>query len=189
MTNKARTKITVYYNSSKYSDGSGPQRSHRRVFTIDTDEMDDAQDAIRETFFAWRDAKNAARRSGDRMIGGISGAFYGDHKCVRYIGDAPEQPAASAPAAVEPEPITVPEPISEPLPTAPAFRYIPLYRPPSFNCLPKGWTLVERPRDGYDYARRTDLPLSEYPHGVVEYDRPLTAHEITSYQLREVACR
>ena len=63
------------------------------------------------------------------------------------------------------------------------YKYVPLYRPPGFASLPKGWTLLERPRLNCGYDRRTDLPLSQRMFGVVGYDRQLTASEVTNYQL------
>ena len=67
------------------------------------------------------------------------------------------------------------------------FFYIPLYRPPSWNCLPEGWELVERPSfTPNNYERRTDLPVSLYPYGMIAYSRELTAAEIDTYQLRRV---
>lgn len=65
------------------------------------------------------------------------------------------------------------------------YLYTPLYRPPSFAALPRGWDLVERPRlVPNNYERRVDLPVSEHPHGVVGFDRKLTEHEKDSYQLQ-----
>ena len=65
-------------------------------------------------------------------------------------------------------------------------RYAPLYRPPSFCTLPKGWTLVERPMSGLGFDRRTDLPASAHRFGVVEYDRPLTEDEERRYEVKPV---
>ena len=64
------------------------------------------------------------------------------------------------------------------------YKYVPLYRPPGSASLPKGWTLLERPRRDCGFDRRTDLPLSKYPFGVVGYDRPLTTLETTNYELK-----
>lgn len=69
-------------------------------------------------------------------------------------------------------------------------RYTMLYRPPSFATLPRGigWTLVERPNipcSGYE--RRTDLPVSTHPFGVLVFDREVTADEVTRFELQEVA--
>lgn len=63
------------------------------------------------------------------------------------------------------------------------FKYAPMYRPPGFASLPKGWTLLERPRLNCGFDRRTDLPLSRHMFGVVSYDRQLTDAEVTNYQL------
>lgn len=64
------------------------------------------------------------------------------------------------------------------------YKYAPMYRPPGFASLPKGWNLLERPRLNCGYDRRTDLPLSQHVFGVVGYDRPLTADEIKNYELK-----
>ena len=61
-------------------------------------------------------------------------------------------------------------------------RYTQLYRPPSSCALPKGWTLVERPFEGFE--KRIDLPLSEYRFGIVEFERMLTADEIEDFELK-----
>lgn len=66
----------------------------------------------------------------------------------------------------------------------PLYLYTPLYRPPSWNCLPPGWTLVERPTSTTNFDRRIDLPVSVHPHGVISYPRPLTSDEIDNYQLK-----
>lgn len=68
-------------------------------------------------------------------------------------------------------------------------KYTLLYRPPSFATLPSriGWTLVERPSvpcGGYE--RRTDLPVSAHPFGVLTFDREVTAEEIERFELKEV---
>lgn len=65
-------------------------------------------------------------------------------------------------------------------------RYAPMYRPPGIT-LPKGWELVERPsmhEAGFD--RRTDLPVSRHPFGVIEYDRSLSDEEVSQYQLEVI---
>ena len=67
------------------------------------------------------------------------------------------------------------------------YRYTLLYRPPSFCTAPKGWNLIERPAPGLGFDKRTDLPLSEHTFGVIEYDRPLTAEEIATFELKRVA--
>ena len=60
--------------------------------------------------------------------------------------------------------------------------YTPRYRPPTSVTLPRGqWTLRERPAVGFPL--RTDLPVSRYPHGVVVFDRALTAQELDDYEL------
>ena len=63
--------------------------------------------------------------------------------------------------------------------------YTPRYRPPTSVTLPRGqWTLRERPAVGFPL--RTDLPVSRYPHGVVVFDRALTAQELDDYELDTV---
>lgn len=57
------------------------------------------------------------------------------------------------------------------------------YRPPSFATLPTGWELVERPRLTLGFDRRTDLPVSRHPYGVVSYARSLTEDEVRKYEL------
>ena len=60
--------------------------------------------------------------------------------------------------------------------------YTPRYRPPTSVTLPRArWTLRERPAVGFPL--RTDLPVSRYPHGVVVFDRALTAQELDDYEL------
>ena len=65
-------------------------------------------------------------------------------------------------------------------------RYACLLRPPTqHGSLPRGikWTLIERGR--HDCAPlRTDLPLGQEPHGVIEVEHPLTADEIDRHDLR-----
>jgi len=66
-------------------------------------------------------------------------------------------------------------------------RYTLLYRPPGVCSLPRGigWTLVERPSmpcSGYE--RRTDLPLSTHPFGVITFDREVTADEVERFELQ-----
>ncbi len=63
-------------------------------------------------------------------------------------------------------------------------RYAPMYRPPGIT-LPEGWELVERPAMWEaGFQRRTDLPVSRQPFGVIEYDHPLSDEEISQYQLK-----
>jgi hypothetical protein len=62
-------------------------------------------------------------------------------------------------------------------------RYTLRYRPPSSSTLPRGWRIVERPTSVSTYDLRTDLPVSEHPHGVVEFDAPLTADQIADFEL------
>ena len=63
--------------------------------------------------------------------------------------------------------------------------YTPRYRPPTSVTLPRGQsTLRERPAVGFPL--RTDLPVSRYPHGVVVFDRALTAQELDDYELDTV---
>lgn len=65
------------------------------------------------------------------------------------------------------------------------YHYVCLYRPPSFASLPAGWELVEKPRQTpHNFERRTDLPVSPFPFGVVGFQRELTAMECEQYQLR-----
>ena len=60
--------------------------------------------------------------------------------------------------------------------------YTPRYRPPTSVTLPRArWTLRERPAVGFPL--RTDLPVSRYPHGVVVFDRALTAQELDDFEL------
>ena len=60
--------------------------------------------------------------------------------------------------------------------------YTPRYRPPTSFTLPRGqWTLRERPAVGFPL--RTDLPISQHPHGVVVFDRALTAQELDDFEL------
>lgn len=62
--------------------------------------------------------------------------------------------------------------------------YTPRYRPPTSATLPRAagrWTLLERPAVGFPL--RTDLPISQHPHGVVVFDRALTAQELDDYEL------
>ena len=60
--------------------------------------------------------------------------------------------------------------------------YTPRYRPPTSVTLPRArWTLRERPAVGFPL--RTDLPVSSYPHGVVVFDRALTAQELDDFEL------
>lgn len=65
-----------------------------------------------------------------------------------------------------------------------AFKYVPLYRPPSFASVPADWTLVERPRMNCGFDRRTDLPLSEYPFGVIGYPKKLSDDAVKVFQLK-----
>jgi len=63
--------------------------------------------------------------------------------------------------------------------------YTPRYRPPTSVTLPRGqWTLRERPAVGFPL--RTDLPISQHPHGVVVFDRALTAQELDDFELDTV---
>lgn len=67
--------------------------------------------------------------------------------------------------------------------------YTLLYRPPSFATLPRGigWTLLARPTiPSSGYERRTDLPTSEHPFGIVAFDRELTADEMDRFELKEL---
>jgi len=66
------------------------------------------------------------------------------------------------------------------------YRYAPLYRPPGFATLPAGktWVLLERPRISCGFDRRTDLPLSEYPFGVIGYAHPLPDSEVKAFELK-----
>ena len=64
------------------------------------------------------------------------------------------------------------------------FRYTPKYRPAGAFTLPKGWRIVERPTQDRTFELRTDLPVSDEPFGIVEYDRRLTDEEIERYELR-----
>lgn len=70
--------------------------------------------------------------------------------------------------------------------TGQAFRYTSLYRPPSFATVPKGWTIVERPKDTQYFEKRPDLPISEHTWGVIQYQRELTKEEIRDFELRRV---
>ena len=62
--------------------------------------------------------------------------------------------------------------------------YRPLYRPAAFAGLPKGWDYVEAPPDLAH--RRRDLPMSRWIHGVIAYDRQLTADELKQHELEYV---
>ena len=55
--------------------------------------------------------------------------------------------------------------------------YIPLYRPAHWTTLPQGvkWEYAEKP-----------FPVSRHTHGVIKTDRPLTADEIATFQLKPV---
>lgn len=65
-------------------------------------------------------------------------------------------------------------------------NYRMLYRPPGFATLPSrlGWEFVEVPRD---HANPFSLPVSKYPFGIIKTERPLTADELRSYEIVEVA--
>ncbi len=65
-----------------------------------------------------------------------------------------------------------------------AYKYVPLYRPPGFATVPSGWTLVERPRKDNSFERRTELPLSEHPFGVIGYAKPLHAADVDAFELK-----
>ena len=65
-------------------------------------------------------------------------------------------------------------------------KYAPMYRPPSFCTVPKGWTLVERPAFGLGFDKRTDLPASSNRFGVIAYEQPLTDDDLKRYELRPV---
>jgi len=67
---------------------------------------------------------------------------------------------------------------------APKFLYKPLYRPAPFSGIPKGWDYVEAPPD--IAHRRMDLPMSNWIHGVIAYDRPLTKDECKNHELEFV---
>ncbi len=66
------------------------------------------------------------------------------------------------------------------------FKYAPMYRPPSFNCLPRqGWELVERPSiTPNNYERRIDLPVSEFPFGVIAFESQLSKEDEAAYDLK-----
>jgi hypothetical protein len=65
------------------------------------------------------------------------------------------------------------------------YLYTPLYRPPGAFSLPKGWTLIERPAlVPNNFERRKDLPVSQYPHGVVGFDSKLPPQDVADFQLR-----
>jgi hypothetical protein len=61
--------------------------------------------------------------------------------------------------------------------TGPVYRYAAKFRPPApgFTC----------PKDGYLLALKTDDACKHphYPHGVVNYSRPLTADEVERFEL------
>ena len=63
-------------------------------------------------------------------------------------------------------------------------RYTLLYRPPSFDCLPKVWTLVDRPQVGFE--KRSDLPVSILQFGAVEFERRLSEQEVADFQLHKL---
>ena len=74
-------------------------------------------------------------------------------------------------------------------PTVTTWIYRPLLRPASFATLPRGlgWTYETAP---WDLAhRRTDLPRGETRHGTIATDRPLTADECESFDLRAEGSR
>jgi hypothetical protein len=64
-------------------------------------------------------------------------------------------------------------------------RYAPMYRPPSFNCLPRaGWELLERPAmTPNNFERRQDLPVSSYQFGVIAFDSQLSKEDEAAYDL------
>lgn len=64
-------------------------------------------------------------------------------------------------------------------------RYAVLLRPASTHTLPKvGWDYVAAPAP---IAAKRGLPVStDYPHGIIETERALTAEEIEHFDLRRV---
>ena len=65
-------------------------------------------------------------------------------------------------------------------------RYRTTLRPPAFGGLPPGvgWKYIEVPPDGTRYSDK--LPVSKYPYGVIETDRPLTFAELQHYDIERV---
>lgn len=64
-------------------------------------------------------------------------------------------------------------------------KYRMLYRPAGFATLPKGiqWEFVEVP-PGHPNPYR--LEISAFPFGLFRTDRPLTADELTTFEIVEV---
>lgn len=67
------------------------------------------------------------------------------------------------------------------------YLYKPLYRPAAFAGLPKGWDYAEMPPD--IAHKRPQLPMSRWIHGIVAYDRQLTAEECRQHELEYVEMR
>ena len=68
--------------------------------------------------------------------------------------------------------------------------YTPKYRPPCQFTLPRNagaWELVQRPAAVDHYDRRTDLPKSAHPYGVIAFARALTEQEVYDFELKAVA--
>lgn len=64
-------------------------------------------------------------------------------------------------------------------------RYFTRHRPPSFACVPTGWTLVERGTGGF-FPKRGDLPEGKTVFGVIEYPEPLPAQDLATFELEPV---
>ena len=61
--------------------------------------------------------------------------------------------------------------------------YTPLYRPPGYGTVPKGWVLVETGTLG-NFPQRPDLPQGKTRHGLIGYKEPLTTTEIWAFDLK-----
>ena len=64
------------------------------------------------------------------------------------------------------------------------YRYTLKYRPPDFCTTPRDreWKLVESGTGGY-FPLRWDLPTGKFTFGVIAYETPLTADEITKWEM------
>lgn len=110
---------------------------------------------------------------------------------VYDVPQAEEQPALGGAAlhAVQAQPVvTAAEYAAGAAPqAAERHLYAPIYRPAAFSGIPKGWEYVEAPRDVAH--RLTHLPMSSRTHGVIAYDRQLTAEEVKRHELEYLGAR
>lgn len=69
------------------------------------------------------------------------------------------------------------------------FCYAPMYRPPMFSTIPKGWELVETPKDRSG-INRPDVPTSrEHRFGVIGYAQRLSKDDQERFELQYVGER